>query len=73
MSGTDPTLDVGIYVALLYGTNILLEYWHGTITGNTTSRISVEIPEAQYIIVEYYIGGTEPSFNIRHNIRLIPL
>jgi len=73
VSGTSPTLDIGIFYGLFDNTGTTMELWHETITSATKSKLSAVIPEACYLVVEYYVGGTDPSFDVYHHLRLIPL
>jgi len=72
-SGTDPTLDVTITVAYFGLPSIIRQFSHNQISGNGEDELKVDLPEVSYISVNYNLGGTDPSFYLIHDIRLIPL
>jgi len=73
VSGTSPTLDVTIQVYLFEPECPYLTYSHSQFTGEETEEIVMDLPEACFIKVDYNLGGTSPSFDITHMLRLIPL
>lgn len=73
VSGTSPTLDVVIETYPFFSTSMCLTYHHTQFTGEDTEEIVIDLPEASLIRVKYILGGTSPSFDINHLLRLIPL
>jgi len=71
-SGTSPTLDVTITVAYFGTASIVRQLSHNQISGDGVDELKVDLPEVSYISVEYNLGGTDPSFYLIHDIRLIP-
>jgi len=71
-SGTDPTLDITITISYFGIPAVARTFSHKQITGNEIDEIKVDLPEVSYIEVNYNIGGTNPSFYLIHDIRLIP-
>jgi len=73
VSGTDPTLDVKLTVCLLKPSGIYYTIEHMTFTSPAGEDKTVELSEISYIKVDYIVGGTNPSFDLYHAIRIIPL
>jgi len=73
VSGSSPTLDVTIKVYLFDPDYPYLTYSHTQFTGEDIEEIVVDLPEAALIRVNYILGGSSPSFDITHLLRLIPL
>jgi len=73
VSGTEPTLDVKITVCLLKPSDIYYTIEHMTFTSPAGEDKTVELSEISYIKVDYIVGGTNPSFDLYHAIRIIPL
>ena len=73
VSGTDPTLDVRIDIGLFDNTTTSLTYWHSQISSAEVNRKSVDLPEVCWLKIKYVVGGTDPSFDIYHHLRIIPL
>ena len=73
VSGTSPTLDVEVEIGLFDNTATYLSYTHTQFTGEGVDKLSVELPEVCWIKVAYTLGGTDPSFDIYHHLRIIPL
>jgi len=73
VSGTSPTLDVTIKVYLFEPEYYYLTYSHTQFTGDDIEELVLDLPEAALIRINYDLGGTDPSFDITHMLRLIPL
>jgi len=71
-SGTDPTLDISITISYFGMPTIIRKFSHNQITGDEVDEIKVDLPEVSFIEVNYNVGGTNPSFYLIHDIRLIP-
>jgi len=72
-SGTDPTLDIDITIAYFGKVANFTSLSHTQISGDGFSELTAELPEVSYIQVNYTLGGTDPSFDIIHDIRIQPL
>jgi len=72
VSGTSPTLDVVISTGLFEDWRTELKHSHPQFTDIGTDRLSVDLPEVCWITIHYYVGGTSPSFDVSHHIRLQP-
>jgi len=72
VSGTSPTLDTEIECYLFEGANMPFILEHSQFTGEGGEIVSIDLPEVAIIKVKYTIGGTDPSFDIYHNLILEP-
>jgi len=72
VSGTDPTLDIKIDIGLLENIGTARTLQHTQFTGEGVEEKIIDLPEASTIDVEYTVGGTDPSFDVYHHIRLEP-
>jgi len=72
VSGTDPTLDVTVDVGLLDNTKTYLSVSHTTFTGEATEEKIIDVPEVCWLRIKYTLGGTSPSFDIYHHLRIEP-
>ena len=72
VSGTSPTLDIKLTIGLLVntGTNYILQHTQFTSAGFEEKII--DLPEVCWVNVEYKLGGTDPSFDIYHDLRIEP-
>ena len=73
VEGTDPTLDVELTVLLFKPSSIYYTIRHTTVTQEMGEDKTVELPEVSVIKVDYKVGGTNPSFDLYHALRIIPL
>ena len=73
VAGTDPTLDIDIYVHTFWMRAVYIRIQHNQIAGAGQDIIEVELPEASYISIDYTLGGTNPKFDIDHLLRIYPL
>jgi len=73
VSGTSPTLDTRfeVYYPPSYDYYEVIE--HTQMTGIGTDHISYDLVDGTYIWVIYNVGGDGASFDITHQVRLIPL
>jgi len=72
VSGTDPTLDVKLEISLLDNTGTTYTLQHTTFTGASVEEKIIDLPEVSAISIEYTLGGTSPSFDIYHHLRIEP-
>jgi len=72
VSGSSPTLDVKFDVFYPPSYQIIERIQHSQFTDTGYERISVDLPDGSYIWIVYEVGGSNPSFDLRHQIRLIP-
>ena len=72
VSGTSPTLDISIQISLLEITSSYYVLNHKQFTGEDFEEVSIDLPEASVITVKYTLGGTDPSFDIQHHLRIEP-
>jgi len=70
VSGTSPTLDTEIQIGLFDNTATYLSYTHTQFTSAGVERKKIELPEVCWIKISYTVGGTDPSFDIYHHLRL---
>ncbi|UYL65027.1 MAG: hypothetical protein QIT45_gp14 [Methanophagales virus PBV266] len=73
VSGTNPTLDVKVKISPINTSAVMTTLEHPQITSDTNSIVSEEIYECGIVEVEYNIGGDNPSFDVYHQFRVIPL
>ena len=72
VSGTSPTLDVSIYVASLHDSQYYYTLTHSQFTNTGFEEIKLDVSDVSFLYVDYDLGGTSPSFTLRHIIRLEP-
>ena len=72
VSGTSPTLDISVEVFLFEGVTLFYKLSHSQFTSEGYEEKVWDLPEACYIRVTYDVGGTSPSFDIYHYLRLYP-
>ena len=72
VSGSSPTLDtrIEVYYPPSYDHKEVVEHSQFTDTG--FERVSADLVDGSYIWIIYNVGGSSPSFDITHQIRLIP-
>jgi len=72
VKGTSPTLDITIELGTIEDDYCWVTLNHSQFTSAGREVISAEVAEIGYILVEYNLGGSSPSFDIKHQIRIIP-
>jgi len=72
VSGSSPTLDTRIEVFYPPSYDHVEKIYHSQFTNAGFERVSADLVDGTYIWVIYEVGGSSPSFNITHQIRLIP-
>ena len=72
VSGTSPTLDIKLEIGLLDDTATYYSLQHSQFTGEGFEEVTIDLPEACWIKIIYTLGGTDPSFNIHHHLRIEP-
>ncbi|RLE43165.1 hypothetical protein DRJ16_04075 [Candidatus Woesearchaeota archaeon] len=72
VSGTSPTLDVTVRAVILEDDVCQYTLTHSQFTGDDFEEVTLDVANIGYIYVEYALGGSSPSFDIRHIIRLEP-
>ena len=72
VSGTDPTLDIKLTIALFDNISTVYTLQHSQFTGEDFEEKVISLPEASIIKVEYTLGGTDPSFDVHHHLRIEP-
>jgi len=72
VSGTSPTLDVSLKISLLDDAGTYISASHSQFTSEDIEEISIDLPEVSIIRVDYTLGGTDPSFDIYHHLRIYP-
>jgi len=72
VSGTDPTLDVKLTISLFDNTSTTYTLQHTQFTGASVEEKTIDLPEVCVIKIEYTLGGTDPSFDIYHHLRIEP-
>jgi len=72
VSGSSPTLDTRIEVIYPPSYDHVEKIYHSQFTNTGFERASADLVDGTYIWVIYEVGGDSPSFNITHQIRLIP-
>jgi len=72
VSGTSPTLDIIIEIFLMEKANTYYTLTHSQFTGEDFEEVNIDLPEASVIRVFYTVGGSSPSFDIYHFLRLEP-
>jgi len=73
VSGTSPTLDTRIEAYYPPSYDHVEQIEHSQFTNTGFERVSANLVDGTYIWIIYEVGGTSPSFDITHQIRLIPL
>jgi len=72
VGGTNPTLNTRIEVFIFDGPNTKFISNHTEFTTDQFEEIKMDLPEISFIRVTYAVGGTNPSFDIEHNLRIEP-
>ena len=72
VSGTSPTLDTKITVAMFEGVSEAYKLTHSQFTSEDEEEKIIDLPECCFISIEYTLGGTDPSFDIYHTLTLEP-
>jgi len=72
VSGTSPTLDIEINIGLFKNTGTTYTLQHTQFTSKGFEEKIIDLPEACWIGVSYKLGGTDPSFDIYHDLRIEP-
>jgi len=72
VSGTSPTLDTRIEVYYPPSYDYFEKVEHSQMTDVGLDRVSADLVDGTYIWIVYNVGGSSPSFDITHQIRLIP-
>jgi len=70
--GTDPTLDVTVKIFLLDNIATNLTLTHTQFTGAGVEEKTIDLPEVSALRIDYTLGGTDPSFDIYHHLRIEP-
>jgi len=71
-SGTDPSLSCRICVSLLDNPATFITLNHNTIYSNDINILVADLPEISYLTIIYELGGTSPSFDVYHHLRVEP-
>jgi len=72
VSGSSPTLDIQISVVLFDSLLSAYTFNHTQFTDEGKEEIAVDLPEVCYLIIDYNVGGSNPSFDIQHHLRIEP-
>jgi len=72
VSGSSPTLDIQISVVLFDSLLTAYTFNHTQFTDEGIEEIAVDLSEVCYLIINYNIGGSNPSFDIHHHLRIEP-
>ena len=72
VSGTSPTLDVNLEISLLDNSETKYTLSHSQFTGEGFEEVTIDLPEASVIKVTYDVGGSYPSFDVYHHLRIEP-
>jgi len=72
VSGTSPTLDIILKIWLLDNTGTYYTLTHTQFTGAGFEEKIIDLPEVSAISIDYTLGGTNPSFDIYHHLRIEP-
>jgi len=72
VKGTSPTLDVELSLSLLDNTSTYYTLQHTQFTSAGFEEKTIDLPEVSIITVKYTLGGTDPSFDIYHHLRIEP-
>jgi len=72
VSGSSPTLDVRIEVYYPPSYDHVEKIYHSQFTNTGFERVSADLVDGTYMWIIYEVGGSSPSFDITHQIRLIP-
>jgi len=70
--GTSPTLDITLTIGLFVNTGTAYTLQHTQFTSEGFEEKTIDLPEVCYIKVEYKLGGSNPSFDIYHDLRIEP-
>ena len=73
VSGTSPTLDISLKIYTLRIQESAYSFEHTQFTDEGVEVKEVEVTDISIIKIDYNVGGDSPSFNVYHQIRLIPL
>jgi len=73
VSGTNPTLKPYVFTGLFPDGATTLTIEHTTFTTEGRERKYYELPEVCFVELFYDVGGDNPSFDVKHYIRIIPL
>jgi len=73
VSGTSPTLDISLKIYTLRIQESAYSFEHTQFTDEGVEVKGVEVTDISIIEINYNVGGSSPSFNVYHQIRLIPL
>ena len=72
VSGSSPTLDIIIQIFMMEKANTYYTLTHSQFTGEDFEEVTIDIPDVSCIHVFYTLGGSSPSFDIYHFLRLEP-
>jgi len=72
VSGTSPTLDIKLTIALLDDTDTRYTLEHSQFTDAGMEEVKINLPEVSWVCITYTLGGTDPSFDIYHHLRIEP-
>ena len=72
VEGTNPTLNTRIEVYIFDAPNTKIIRNHTEFTTEQFEEIDIDLPEISFIRIIYAVGGTDPSFDIEHNLRIEP-
>jgi len=73
VSGTDPQLKVTVYTGLVTQELTNISFSHTPFTDIGVERKVVERSEIGWILIDYDVSGTDPSFDLYHHLRIIPI
>ena len=73
VSGTDPQLKVTVYTGLVTQELTNISFSHTPFTDIGVERKVVERSEIGWILIDYDVSGTDPSFGLYHHLRIIPI
>lgn len=73
VGGTSPTLDIKLAFYHINPSKNIVEKSHTQFSSEGKEIITQEVTDFSFIKVEYTVGGTDPTFDIRHLITAIPL
>ena len=72
VSGSSPTLDVSLEISLLDNSETKYTLSHSQFTDEDFEEVTIDLPEASVIKINYTLGGSSPSFDVYHHLRIEP-
>jgi len=70
VSGSSPTLDININIGLFGKHYTCYSLKHSQFTGEDFEEKTIDLPEVCWIGIKYTLGGSSPSFDIHHHLRV---